>query len=66
MLDIVSLDMAEITASVQVNAPLEKVWSVVSDLDNEPMFWKAMTGIRNISREGSVVRREVTLGKVNR
>ncbi|MGI0082036.1 MAG: type II toxin-antitoxin system RatA family toxin [Nitrosopumilaceae archaeon] len=58
--------MAEITASVQVNAPLEKVWSVVSDLDNEPMFWKAMTGIRNISQEGSVVRREVTLGKVNR
>src|SRR3990172_7805806 len=54
-------NMAEIRAFVEINTPLEKVWSLVSDLDNEPKFWKGTKEIRNISKEGNIVTREVTI-----
>lgn len=54
-------NMAEIRASVEINAPLEKVWNLVSDLDNEPKFWKGTKEVRNISKEGNIVTREVTI-----
>ena len=54
-------NMAEIRTSVEINAPLEKVWNLVSDLDNEPKFWKGTKEIRNISKEGNIVTREVTI-----
>ena len=54
-------NMAEIRASVEINAPLEKVWNLLSDLDNEPKFWKGTKEIRNISKENNIVTREVTI-----
>src|SRR5574338_1127526 len=54
-------NMAEIRAFVQINAPLDRVWNLVSDLDNEPKFWKGTKQIRNISKEGNTVKREVTI-----
>lgn len=54
-------NMAEIRASVEINAPLEKVWGIVSDLDNEPKFWKGTKEIRNITKKDNVVTREVTI-----
>ena len=53
--------MAEIHAFVEINAPLDKVWNIVSDLDNEPKFWKGTKEIRNISKENNVITREVTI-----
>ena len=53
--------MAEIYASVQINAPADKVWAIVSDLDSEPRFWKGTKQVRTISSEGNVVHREVTI-----
>ena len=53
--------MAEIQAQVQINAPVEKVWSIVSDLDNEPKFWKGTKEVRNISKEGNKITREITI-----
>ncbi|MFY9300505.1 MAG: SRPBCC family protein [Candidatus Nitrosotenuis sp.] len=53
--------MTTIEASVTINAPADKVWDLVSDIDNEPKFWKGTKSIRNISREGNVVTREVTI-----
>ncbi len=53
--------MAQIQASVEINAPLNKVWSVVSDLDSEPRFWKGTKEVRNISKENNKVTREVTI-----
>lgn len=69
--------MVKIEASVEINAPLERVWDIVSDLDNEPKFWKGTKKVRNISKEGgggtgtttttaaaaavTVIRREVTI-----
>lgn len=53
--------MATIEASTIINAPVDKVWEIVSDIDNEPKFWKGTKQIRNISKDGNVVRREVTI-----
>jgi len=53
--------MASITASIQIDAPLDKVWEIVADIDNEPRFWKGTKGIKNISKEGDTVKREITI-----
>lgn len=53
--------MATIDASVVINAPVDRVWDVVSDLDNEPKFWKGTKSIRNISKDGNTITREVTI-----
>ena len=53
--------MALIEASVQINAPIEKVWNIISDLDSEPRFWKGTKEVRNISKEGNIVTREITI-----
>lgn len=54
-------DMVEIHASVEINAPSEKVWNLVSDLDNEPKFWKGTKEVKNISKQDNIVTREVTI-----
>ena len=53
--------MVQIQSSVDINAPLEKVWNIVSDLDAEPKFWKGTKEVRNISKQGNVITREVTI-----
>lgn len=53
--------MATIEAAITINASVDKVWDVVSDLDNEPKFWKGTKSIRNISKDGNTVTREVTI-----
>jgi carbon monoxide dehydrogenase subunit G len=53
--------MATIEAAVTINAPADKVWDVVSDLDGEPKFWKGTKSVRNISRDGNTIQREITI-----
>ncbi|OGS50032.1 MAG: hypothetical protein A3K65_10020 [Euryarchaeota archaeon RBG_16_68_12] len=50
-----------IQASTPVNAPLERVWALLADLDNEPAFWKGTVAVRTLGRDGGAVDREVTL-----
>lgn len=53
--------MTIIEASVTIQAPVDKVWNIVSDLDNEPRFWKGTKEVRNISKDGNTITREVTI-----
>jgi len=53
--------MAKIETSAEIDASVEKVWDVVSDLDNEPKFWKGTKQVRNISKEDNFIKREVTI-----
>ena len=53
--------MAEIEVSVEISAPIDKVWNIVSDIDNEPKFWKGTKEIRNISKNGNIITREITI-----
>ena len=53
--------MAEIKTSVIINSTQEKIWDVISDIDNEPRFWKGTKEVRNISRDGNQISREITI-----
>ncbi len=53
--------MVQIQSSIDINASLEKVWNIISDLDAEPKFWKGTKEVRNISKQGDIVTREVTI-----
>ena len=53
--------MATIEVETEINANVDKVWEVVSDIDNEPKFWKGTKEIKNMSKEGNVIIREITI-----
>lgn len=53
--------MAEIEVSIEINAPIDKVWEIVSDIDNEPKFWKGTKEVKNLSKNGNTVNREITI-----
>lgn len=53
--------MVSIKEMVLVRAPPNVVWEIISDLDAEPTYWKGTKAIRNISREGDAIHREVTI-----
>jgi len=53
--------MAIIDTSVDINASVEKVWDIISDLDNEPKFWKGTKETKIISRDGNVVTRKIII-----
>jgi carbon monoxide dehydrogenase subunit G len=57
--------MVTINASRAVPAPLNRVWEIVADVDNEPRHWRGLSSVRNISRNGNVIEREVTVGAIN-
>ena len=53
--------MAEIRTSVIINSTQEKIWDVISDIDNEPKFWKGTKEVRNISKDENHISREITI-----
>ena len=53
--------MATIVVQTEINATLEKVWEVISDIDNEPKFWKGTKEVKTISTEGGIIKREITI-----
>ena len=53
--------MVQIQASIEIDAPIDKVWDIVSDLDSEPKFWRGTKEVRNITKEGNTITREVTI-----
>lgn len=54
--------MVENNASCEMPAPLVRVWDVVSDVDSEPRYWRDLHSIYNISMNGNVIERKVTVG----
>jgi carbon monoxide dehydrogenase subunit G len=53
--------MATINASREISAPLDRVWDIVADVDNEPEYWHGTKTVKNISRSGNIIEREVTI-----
>ena len=53
--------MAIINSSIDINASIEKVWNIISDLDNEPKFWKGTKESKTISKDGNVIVREIII-----
>ena len=53
--------MAIIVVQTKVNSTVEKVWEVISDIDNEPRFWKGTKEVKTLSKEGDIIKREITI-----
>ena len=53
--------MTLIESSITIAAPLETVWSIVSDLDAEPKYWKGTKSVKTISQDANTVHREVII-----
>lgn len=53
--------MANVKVSREIAAPLDKVWAIVSDVDNEPQYWHGTKSVKNISKEGNVIKREAVI-----
>ncbi len=46
---------------LQVNATFEKIWNIISKIDNDPNYWKNIISIKNISRDRNTVTRDIRL-----
>ena len=53
--------MTKIEVSTKIQSSIDKVWDIISDLDNEVKYWKGTKEIRNISKEGNNIKREVII-----
>ena len=53
--------MVTIDASREIPAPLDRIWDIVADVDNEPKYWHGTKTVRNISKNGNTIEREVTI-----
>ena len=55
------IDMATIEVKIEINSNSDNVWDIISDVDNEPKFWKGTKQVKNISKEGNIINREITI-----
>lgn len=53
--------LEEIKVSREVSAPVDQVWNIVSDVDNETQYWPTFKTIKNINKTDKFIEREVTL-----
>ncbi len=61
-----SSSLEEIRVSREIPSPIDQVWNVVSDIDNETKYWSTFKAIRNINMTAinmtaNTTEREVTL-----
>ncbi len=53
--------MVTINTSREVSASIDRVWNIVADVDNEPQYWHGTKTVKNISKAGNKIEREVTI-----
>jgi ribosome-associated toxin RatA of RatAB toxin-antitoxin module len=58
---IIQSKMATIVVQTEINATVEKAWEVISDIDNEPKFWKGTKNVKTLSKDGDIIKREITI-----
>ena len=56
-----------INATLTAQAPIDKVWNIVADIDNEPKYWSSIKEIKNlkVDKKSNVTERDVTLEFAN-
>jgi hypothetical protein len=50
-----------INASIVIPAPIDKVWSIVSNLDNDKEYWSVYKEIKYVNTTGNVTERDIIL-----
>jgi hypothetical protein len=49
-----------INASREVPASVNKVWNIVSDVDNDPQYWSGIKEVKNVNTNSNVIERNIT------
>jgi uncharacterized protein YndB with AHSA1/START domain len=58
---VTATSLEEIRVSREISAPIDQVWSIVSNIDNETKYWSSFKAIKNIDKTGNTTEREVIL-----
>ncbi|CAN5568171.1 hypothetical protein BH18THE1_BH18THE1_21200 [soil metagenome] len=45
----------------EISAPADQVWNIISNVDNETVFWPTFKEIKNINKTDNIIEREVTI-----
>jgi ribosome-associated toxin RatA of RatAB toxin-antitoxin module len=53
--------MITITKNREVSAPVDLVWDIISNMDNEQKYWTNLKDIKILNRSGNTIEREVTI-----
>ena len=56
-----SSSIEQIKVTREISAPLDKVWNIVSNIDNEAKYWPIIKNIKNINRLDNITESEVTI-----
>jgi uncharacterized protein YndB with AHSA1/START domain len=55
------VNVTKIEISTKIKSSVDKVWEIISDIDNEPKYWKGTKEVHNISKDGNKINREVII-----
>ena len=53
--------LEEVKVSHEISAPVDQIWNIVSDVDNETKYWTTYKTIKNINKIDNIIEREVTV-----
>jgi hypothetical protein len=53
-----------ISRSREMRASLDRLWEIVSYVDNEPEYYDGLKSVKNVSKVGNVIEREVVVGNL--
>lgn len=54
--------MVSISSSLEVDASVDSVWKIVSDVDRDAEYWNGLSSIKNVRKEENLVERIVKVG----
>ena len=57
----IAASLEEIKVSREISAPVDQIWNIVSDVDNETKYWTTYKTIKNINKIDNIIEREVTV-----
>jgi len=55
------VSVTKIEVSTKIKSTVDKVWGIISDIDNETKYWKGTKQTHNISKDGNKINREVII-----
>jgi hypothetical protein len=55
------VSVTKIEVSTRIKSSVDKVWEIISDIDNETKYWKGTKEVHNISKDGNKIKREVII-----
>jgi carbon monoxide dehydrogenase subunit G len=53
--------MIKVFSKIMINSSAKQVWNVISEIQRDPYFWKGMSHVKTISKNGNTMTRQVTL-----